>query len=91
MNIESVEEKLQMWKHPKFNQLLIAARAELDEGKRKEMYVEMQSLVRGEGGVVIPMFANNIEAISSKIGHGDLAGNWELDGERCAERWWFAS
>jgi peptide/nickel transport system substrate-binding protein len=79
------------WRHPKFNQLLIAARAELDESKRRQMYVEMQSLVRDEGGVVVPMFANNIEAISSKIMHGKLAGNWELDGERCAERWWFAS
>jgi peptide/nickel transport system substrate-binding protein len=79
-----------MWKHPKFNQLLVAARAELDETKRREMYVEMQSIVRDEGGVVIPMFANNVEAVSQKIRHENLAGNWELDGERCSERWWFA-
>jgi peptide/nickel transport system substrate-binding protein len=78
------------WKHPRFNELLIAARAELDDTKRREMYVEMQSLVRDEGGVVIHMFANNVEAISSKIRYENLAGNWELDGERCAERWWFA-
>ena len=79
-----------MWKHPKFNQLLIAARAELDDAKRKAMYVEMQSIVSNEGGVVIPMFSNNVEAISSKIRYESLAGNWELDGERCSERWWFA-
>lgn len=79
-----------MWKHPKFNQLLVAARAELDETKRRDMYVEMQSIVRDEGGVVIPMFANNVEAVSQKIRHENLAGNWELDGERCSERWWFA-
>lgn len=79
-----------MWKHPKFNQLLVDARAELDETKRREMYVEMQSIVRDEGGVVIPMFANNVEAVSQKIRHENLAGNWELDGERCSERWWFA-
>ncbi len=75
------------WKHPKFNQLLIAARAELNETKRLQMYGEMQSIVRDEGGVVVPMFSNNIEAVSSKIRHGKLAGNWKLDGER----WWFAS
>ena len=78
------------WKHPKFNQLLIAARAELDDAKRREMYVEMQRLVHDEGGVVIPMFANRVEAVSSKIRYENLAGNWELDGERCSERWWFA-
>jgi peptide/nickel transport system substrate-binding protein len=79
-----------MWKHTKFNQLLIAARSELDEAKRKAMYVEMQSIVNNDGGAVIPMFSNNVEAISSKIGYESLAGNWELGGKRCSERWWFA-
>jgi len=78
------------WEHPEFNQLLVAARAELDEAKRRKMYIEMQRLVRDEGGVVIPMFADRVEAISSKICYEKLAGNWELDGERCSERWWFA-
>lgn len=78
------------WKHPEFNRLLIEARAELNEAKRKEMYAEMQKIVRDEGGAVISMFADRVEAISSKIRYENLAGNWELDGERCSERWWFA-
>jgi len=79
------------WKNPRFNELLVAARAELDEKKRRQMYIEMQSLVRDDGGVVVPMFAADLSAASDKIGHGKLAVNWELDGFRCAERWWFKS
>jgi peptide/nickel transport system substrate-binding protein len=77
------------WKNPRFNELLVAARAELDEKKRRQMYVEMQALVRDDGGVVVPMFAADLSAATDKIGHGKLAVNWELDGFRCAERWWF--
>jgi len=72
------------WKNPRFNELLVAARAELDENRRREMYVEMQSLVRDDGGVVVPMFAADLSAASDKIGHGKLGVNWELDGFRCA-------
>jgi peptide/nickel transport system substrate-binding protein len=73
----------------RFNELLVAARAELDEKKRRDMYVEMQGLVRDDGGVVVPMFAADLSAATDKIKHGKLAVNWELDGMRCAERWWF--
>ena len=43
------------WKHEKFNKLLKEARTVLDEAKRREMYVEMQRIVRDEGGSVIPL------------------------------------
>ena len=79
------------WKHDRFNKLLKEARAELDETKRHELYVECQRIVRDEGAVVIPVFANNIEAATQKLKFGSLAGNWEMDGNRAAERWWFES
>lgn len=79
------------WDNSRFNELLIAARAELDEKKRRGMYVEMQQLVRDDGGVVVPMFSADLAAASDKVGHGKLAANWELDGLRAAERWWFKS
>ena len=44
-----------------------------------------------EGGVVIPLFANNVFAMSDKIAHPEaMAGNGERDGGRSIERWWFA-
>jgi peptide/nickel transport system substrate-binding protein len=78
------------WKNKRFNELLVTARAELDEKKRREMYVEMQRLVSDDGGVVVPMFAADLSAATDKIKHGELAVNSELDGYRCAERWWFS-
>ncbi len=79
------------WKHEQFNKLLKEARAELEEKKRHELYAACQRIVRDEGGVVIPMFANWIEAANNKIGFKSPAGNWEMDGQRAAERWWFES
>jgi peptide/nickel transport system substrate-binding protein len=78
------------WKHERFNKLLVEARAELNNKKRQEMYHEMQTIVRDEGGVVIPMIANMVDAASTKLKFENPAGNWELDGMRLCERWWFA-
>jgi peptide/nickel transport system substrate-binding protein len=51
----------------------------------------MQKILRDEGGVIIPMFANHVWAVSEKIQHDEkVAANQSLDGARCAERWWFA-
>jgi peptide/nickel transport system substrate-binding protein len=78
------------WNHDRFNKLLKEARAELDDKKRREMYVECQQIVRDEGGVVIPAFKDHVGAGSSKLKIEKVAGNMEMDGQRCAERWWFA-
>ncbi len=78
------------WKHERFNKLLVEARAELDNAKRRTMYVEMQRIVRDEGGVVVPLFNNYVFATTDKVGHGKMQGNWTLDGAKLSERWWFA-
>jgi peptide/nickel transport system substrate-binding protein len=77
------------WNNERFNKLLVEARAELDEKKRAEMYAEMQQICRDEGGTIIPMFAQIVEAMSEKIGHDKLSGYMEADGHRNTERWWF--
>jgi ABC-type transport system substrate-binding protein len=84
-------ERQRAWSNEKFNKILGEARSELDAGKRAGMYRELQLLVRDEGGVVIPLFANDVFAISSRIGHGKLADNYECDGRMFFDRWWFAS
>ena len=79
------------WKNERFNALLKQARAELDDIKRREMYAEMQRLCRDEGGAVIPMFGNHVMAIARSVAHPPkVAGNWNLDGGKFMERWWFA-
>lgn len=77
------------WEHERFNQLLREARSELDEDRRREMYVEMQRIVRDEGSTIIHMFANYVMAVSDSIGTPEqIASNWTLDGFRAPERWW---
>ena len=78
------------WKNARFNELLIAGRAELDQKKRRAIYVEMQSILRDDGGAMVPLFNNYVFATSKKIAHGEMAGNWDLDGSRFMERWWYA-
>ena len=78
------------WKHDRFNKLLKAGRAELNETKRRDMYVEMQSIVRDEGGVVVPVFASDMAGASDKVKFENVASDLELDGFRAPERWWFA-
>lgn len=77
------------WNHKHFNELLIAARAETDEKKRAQMYYDMQEICSNEGGTIVPMFAQIVEACSTKIGHGPISAHYEADGQRNAERWWF--
>ncbi len=79
------------WSNDRFNELLVEARAELNEDLRREMYYEMQDLVANEGGTIIPMFAAYVGAYSDSLAHNDqVASNWRNDGHRIAERWWFA-
>ena len=79
------------WNHPRFEQLLREARAELDQGKRREMYVEMQRLIRDEGGLVAPVFANTLSANSTKIRVSEkISGLLSNDGEKNTENWSFA-
>lgn len=79
------------WDNEAFNLALVAARGEKDETRRRELYWECQSLIHADGGMIAPVWADFLDAASSRIGHGDLASDWELDGARAAERWWFTS
>jgi len=78
------------WANPRFNELLVAARGETEDKKRAEMYAEMQQLVHDDCGVIVLVFNNIVEANSNKLAHGKVAANWECDGLKIAERWWFA-
>ncbi len=79
------------WENATFQSLLKQARVEVDQAKRKDMYWEMQRLHWEEGGTVIPLFAADLMGVSDKILLPDVIGSdWELDGQRCGERWSFA-
>ena len=66
------------WKNEQFDQLVLAARSETDEAKRKQMYGDMQVLIHEKCGIGIPVFLSFLEAHSSKVkGLGSIPiGPW---------------
>ncbi|WP_201742433.1 ABC transporter substrate-binding protein [Novosphingobium ovatum] len=55
------------WQNPRFDQLLLAARAEADEARRRAMYGEMQQLVHDHAGSMIPVFINLIDGHDRRL------------------------
>lgn len=79
------------WAHPRFDGLLAAARATLDDRERAAIYAEMQAICASEGPVIIPAFADYIMAHDARVRRPEVIGNnAPLDGLRIAERWWMA-
>ncbi len=79
------------WKNDAFNKLLVIARAELDPAKRRVLYVEMQQILHNDGGLLLPLFQSDVMAYHERLHVPEVVGNnWELDGAKNAERWWFA-
>lgn len=55
------------WRRPEFDKLHAQVRAELDETKRKELYREMALMVRDDGGAIVPMFNDFIDARTKQV------------------------
>jgi len=55
------------WKSTQFDQLLLAARSEVDIAKRKQMYADMQTMIHNDAGIGIPMFLASIDGHSTKL------------------------
>ncbi|MBL8699285.1 MAG: ABC transporter substrate-binding protein [Alphaproteobacteria bacterium] len=79
------------WKNEKFDQLLVAARAESDFAKRKQMYCDMQMLVHEHCGLGIPVFISGLDAHSSKVKGLTPVPTGGLMGYNFAEYLWLES
>jgi len=55
------------WKRADFDALMVEARAELDANRRKELYTEMGLMLHDQGGVMVPMFNDFIDASTTKL------------------------
>jgi peptide/nickel transport system substrate-binding protein len=79
------------WKSAQFDQMLVAARGEPDDTKRKKIYGDMQVLVHEQGGIGIPMFLSSLDAHTTKLqglGSIPLAG---LMGFQFSEHVWLTA
>ncbi len=55
------------WVNHQFDELVVAARAESDEQKRRQMYADMQEIVHTKCGVGIPVFISLLDAHDARI------------------------
>jgi peptide/nickel transport system substrate-binding protein len=81
------------WNDTKFNNAefdatLIAARAELDPVKRKEEYSELANTVRDEGGLILPMFNDFVEARREEVGGWIVDPNGDLMNGKALIKCW---
>lgn len=75
---------------PRLNALVQEARGEFDEKRRRELYGECQRIIHTDGGANVFAFADFVDGLSTQIGHeAVLSGEWDMDGGRASERWWF--
>ncbi|MFG2106493.1 ABC transporter substrate-binding protein [Micromonospora chersina] len=55
------------YSNPRFDQTLNAARATVDDAKRKTLYQDAQKLLIDDGGSLTPFFADRLVGISKKV------------------------
>jgi peptide/nickel transport system substrate-binding protein len=79
------------WKNEKFDQLLVGARGERDEAKRKQMYGEMQTLVHESCGIGLPVFISILDAHTAKLKGLKPIPTGGLMGYAYAENVWLES
>jgi peptide/nickel transport system substrate-binding protein len=68
----------------------VQGRGESDPVKRQAIYTQMQQILHDDGGAIVMVYAQFIDAVSNKIAHGPLGNMLQCDNFRMAERWWMA-
>ena len=78
------------FKNPEFDALILQARAELDPAKRKEIYGKVAGILNGEGGAIIPMFNDFVDAVSESVAGWSSNPNGELMDNFISSKTWLA-
>ena len=78
------------YSNPKFDKLIIDARAELDEAKRRVMYSEAQSLISEESGMICFAVGDTMDGCLAKLMGMEQNGRFDMNDHRMAEKGWFA-
>ncbi len=78
------------WRSPEFDKMLFAARVELDEAKRKEIYAQAQHLIAEDGGMVCYAVGDYLDGYSKKLVGTFPHPRYEMCDQKVAEKCWFA-
>jgi len=73
-----------------FDKLLLEARGELDPARREELYRQMAIMVRDDGGLILPMFNDFIDAHTDQVQGWVRDPNYEMSGLSAPIRVWLA-
>ena len=71
-----------------FDKMLMTARSELDNAKRKAIYRDMSIMLNEQGGVIVPMFNDFIDATNAQVGGWVKDGNQEMMGGYALSKCW---
>ncbi len=79
------------FKNEQFDQLLLAARGELDTAKRTQMYADMSDIVSEEGGLICPMFNDFVDGYGEGVeGIVDAKQGFDLNNFYAPLKMWLA-
>jgi len=79
------------WRNPEFDALANVARGMQDPRRRRELYGECQRMISADGGAIIPMFIDHIEAGSTHVQGWTPSALFDLMGQRIGEKVWLQS
>ena len=74
--------------HEDFDNMLVAARGELDEAKRKAIYRDMSLMIHEQGGQICPMFNDFIDATSDAVDGWAESKGFELMNQYAPSKMW---
>ncbi|MDZ5451709.1 ABC transporter substrate-binding protein [Labrys sp. ZIDIC5] len=78
------------WKRPDFDKLVLAARVEEDEAKRREMYFEAQKMIHDDGGMICFAVSDYLDGYAKKVMGTAPHPRYDMCDQRIAEKAWFA-
>jgi peptide/nickel transport system substrate-binding protein len=78
------------WKRPDFDKIIIEARAELDDKKRKEMYYKAQEMISDDGGMICFAIGDYLDGYSKNVQGVVPHPRYDMADQRLAEKGWFA-
>ncbi len=76
------------WKSDTFDKLLDAAKAEVDEAKRKSLIWDMQAMLSDQGGALIPVFSDWLDAHRTHVKGHTPHTQFDLANGRLCEKVW---
>lgn len=78
------------WKRPEFDKLVAAARVELNNAERMELYGRAQEMIAEDGGMICFAITDYLDGYAKNVQGAAPHARYDLNDNRMAEKGWFA-